>query len=186
MQTRFGALAHNRFFFDAHRVDMSLSRRLMMLCLPLLLWGCSGDAVTRMPDLPFTEISGKPGQLSQFKGQVVVLNFWATSCSTCVKEMPRLIETHNRFKAQGLETVAIAMSYDPPAYVMQFAESRKLPFRVAMDHDGSLAQAFGDIQLTPTTLIVDKRGQVVKRYIGEPDFSALEDLLARLLAQPAG
>lgn len=171
---------------------MSLSRRSMLLSLPVLaalpsfLLGCSGDAVTRMPDLPFTEIGGQARQLGQLQGKVVVLNFWATSCSTCVKEMPRLIETHNRFKAQGLETLAIAMSYDPPAYVMQFAESRKLPFLVAMDHDGSLARAFGDIQLTPTTLVVDKRGQVVKRYIGEPDFAALDDLLARLLAQPAG
>jgi peroxiredoxin len=166
--------------------DLSLSRRSMLLSLPVLLWGCSGDAVTRMPDLPFTEIDGQARQLGQLQGKVVLINFWATSCSTCVKEMPRLIETHNRFKGQGLETLAVAMSYDPPAYVMQFAESRKLPFRVAMDHDGSLAQAFGDIQLTPTTLVIDKRGQVVKRYIGEPDFAALDDLLARLLAQPTG
>ena len=171
---------------------MSLSRRSMLLSLPVLaglsgfILGCSGDAVTRMPDLPYTEINGQARQLGQLQGKVVVINFWATSCSTCVKEMPRLIETHNRFKAQGLETLAVAMSYDPPAYVMQFAESRKLPFRVAMDHDGSLAQAFGDVQLTPTTLVIDKRGQVVKRYIGEPDFAALDDLLARLLAQPAG
>lgn len=165
--------------------DPTLSRRSLLLSLPALLWGCSGNAVTQMPDLPFTEISGEPRQLSQLRGKVVLINFWATSCSTCVKEMPRLIETHNRFKDRGLETLAVAMSYDPPAYVMQFAESRKLPFRVAMDHDGSLAQAFGDIQLTPTTLVIDKRGQVVKRYIGEPDFAALDDLLARLLAQAA-
>jgi peroxiredoxin len=165
---------------------MSLNRRTMMLSLPALFLGCSGDAVTRMPDLPFTEINGQASHLSQLQGRVVVLNFWATSCSACVKEMPRLIETHKRFEAQGLETLAIAMSYDPPAYVVQFTESRKLPFRVVMDHDGSLARAFGDIQLTPTTLVVDRRGQVIKRYIGEPDFSALDDLLSRLLAKPAG
>lgn len=164
---------------------MSLTRRSMMLSLPAILWGCSGDAVTRMPDLPFTEINGQASHLGQLQGRVVILNFWATSCSTCVKEMPRLTETHNRFKGQGLETLAIAMSYDPPAYVMQFAESRKLPFRVVMDHDGSLARAFGDIELTPTTLVIDRRGQVVKRYIGEPDFAALDDLLSRLLASPA-
>ena len=164
---------------------MSLSRRSLLLTLPGLMWGCSGDAVTRMPDLPYTEIGGQARRLAQLQGQVVVINFWATSCSTCVKEMPRLVETHQRFKAKGLETLAVAMSYDPPAYVMQFAQSRQLPFQVVMDHDGSLARAFGDIQLTPTTLIVDRRGQVVKRYIGEPDFAALDDLLARLLAQPA-
>ena len=95
-----------------------------------------------------------------------------------------MVETHRRFGAQGLEFLAVAMSYDPPAYVAQFAQSRQLPFRVAMDHDGKLAQAFGDVQLTPTTFVVDRRGQIVKRYIGEPDFGALHELLAKLLAEP--
>jgi peroxiredoxin len=65
---------------------------------------------------------------------------------------------------------------------MQFAQSRALPFRVAMDHTGEIANAFGPVQLTPTTFVVDKKGQVVKRYIGEPDFKALHALIEQLLA----
>jgi protein-disulfide isomerase len=68
---------------------------------------------------------------------------------------------------------------------MQFVESRKLPFIVAMDHTGELAQAFGPVQLTPTTLVVNKKGEIVKQYIGAPDFKALQALLADLLAEPA-
>jgi hypothetical protein len=62
------------------------------------------------------------------------------------------------------------MSYDPPSYVVNFAETRKLPFKVAIDNTGSVAQAWGDVKLTPTTYLVNKQGEIVKRYVGEPDF----------------
>lgn len=157
----------------------------MILGLPLLLSACLSGGASDLPDLPFTQLDGSQHRTSDFKGKVTVLNFWATSCTTCVKEMPQIVATHQRFQAQGLETLAVAMSYDPPAYVMQFAQTRQLPFRVAIDHDGSLAKAFGDVQLTPTTLVINREGKVVKRYVGEPDFEALHVLLGQLLAQPA-
>lgn len=157
----------------------------MILGLPVLLSACLSGGDSDLPDLSFTQLDGSQHRTSDLKGKVTVLNFWATSCTTCVKEMPQIVATHKRFQAQGLETLAVAMSYDPPAYVMQFAESRQLPFRVAIDHDGSLAKAFGDVQLTPTTLVIGRDGKVVKRYVGEPDFEAMHTLLAKLLAQPA-
>lgn len=157
----------------------------MILGLPLLLSACLSGGASDLPDLPFTQLDGSQHRTRDFKGKVTVLNFWATSCTTCVKEMPQIVATHQRFQAQGLETLAVAMSYDPPAYVMQFAQTRQLPFRVAIDHDGSLAKAFGDVQLTPTTLVINREGKVVKRYVGEPDFEALHVLLGQLLAQPA-
>lgn len=96
-----------------------------------------------------------------------------------------MVATHQKFQGQGLELLAIAMEYDPPAYVMQFAQSRALPFRVAIDHSGELAKGFGDVQLTPTTFVVNKKGEIVKRYVGEPDFAALHRLLSQLLAESA-
>lgn len=163
---------------------MMMSRRLMILALPLLLSACLSGNKSDLPDLPFTQLDGSQHRTSVFKGKVTVLNFWATSCTTCVKEMPQIVATHQLFQAQGLETLAVAMSYDPPAYVKQFAQTRQLPFRVAIDHDGSLAKAFGDVQLTPTTLVINHEGQIVKRYVGEPDFKALHVLLGQLLAKP--
>ena len=77
------------------------------------------------------------------------------------------------------------MSYDPPAFVAKFAESRQLPFGVAIDNTGQIAQSFGRVQLTPTTLLINKRGEVVKRYVGEPDFAALHALVEKLLAESA-
>ncbi len=159
------------------------------LALPLglsaNLTGCFGDEKTSVPDLPFTQIDGSQHRLSELKGKVTMINFWATSCTTCVKEMPSLVATHQKFNGQGLETLAVAMQYDAPAYVMQFAQSRQLPFRVAMDHTGQIAEKFGPVQLTPTTFVVNKKGEIVKRYIGEPDFTALHALLTELLAQSA-
>ena len=75
------------------------------------------------------------------------------------------------------------MSYDPPAFVARFAETRGLPFGVAIDNTGSVAQAFGSVQMTPTTFLINKRGEIVKRFVGEPDFAALHDLIEKLLTE---
>jgi peroxiredoxin len=97
--------------------------------------------------------------------------------------MPELIATHNKFKEKGFETVAVAMSYDPPSYVVNFAQTRQLPFKVAIDNTGVLARDWGDIQLTPTTLLVNKHGEIVKRFVGTPNFAELHQLIEKLLAE---
>lgn len=112
-----------------------------------------------------------------------MVNFWATSCTTCVAEMPELVTTYNKFKDKGYETVAVAMRYDPPSYVVNFAQTRQLPFKVAIDNTGAVAREWGDIQLTPTTFLVNKRGEIVKRYVGTPNFVELHQLIEKLLTQ---
>ncbi|NDY92658.1 peroxiredoxin family protein [Ideonella livida] len=144
------------------------------------LGACSGADTA--PDVRFTRLDGGVTGLSALQGKVVLVNFWATSCTTCVGEMPHLVSTFQKFQAQGYETVAVAMSYDPPDFVANFVKSRQLPFTVALDHDGGVAKAFGDIRLTPTSLLIDKRGRIVKRYVGAPDFAALHQLIGELLA----
>ena len=111
------------------------------------------------------------------------MNFWATSCTTCVAEMPEVIATYNKYKDRGFETLAVAMSYDPPSYVVNFAQTRQLPFKVAIDNTGAAAKAWGDIQLTPTTFVLDKQGNIVKRYVGAPNFAELHQLIDKLLAE---
>ena len=128
-------------------------------------------------------LDGSKQSTTDFKGKVTLVNFWATSCVTCVAEMPELISTYNKYKPQGYDMVAVAMSYDPPAYVVNFSETRKLPFKVAIDNTGAVAKAWGDVQLTPTTYLVNKRGQIVKQYVGTPDFVALHKLIEKLLAE---
>ncbi len=135
------------------------------------------------PESTFVLLDGSRKTSADMKGKVTLVNFWATSCVTCVAEMPKIISTYDKYKARGYDTVAVAMSYDPPAYVVNFAQTRKLPFKVAIDNTGAVAKAWGDVQLTPTTYIVNKRGEIVKRFVGEPDFAELHKLIEKLLAE---
>lgn len=138
---------------------------------------------TAAPASTFVLLDGSKQTMDNLKGKVTLVNFWATSCVTCVAEMPKVIATYDKYKAQGYDTLAVAMSYDPPSYVVNFAETRKLPFKVAIDNTGAVAKAWGDVALTPTTYLVNKRGQIVKRYVGEPDFAELHKLIESLLAE---
>ncbi len=138
---------------------------------------------TLAPDSTFVLLDGSKKQTQDLRGQVALVNFWATSCVTCVAEMPEVIRTYEKYKDKGFSTVAVAMQYDPPSYVVNFATTRKLPFDVAIDNTGAVAKAWGDIQITPTTFLVNKRGEIVKRFVGTPDFAELHSLIDKLLAE---
>lgn len=146
------------------------------------LLGLSGCAAREAaPESSFLLLDGSRTSTADLRGKVTLVNFWATTCVTCVKEMPALVATHQKFAPRGYETVAVAMAYDPPAWVLNFAQTRQLPFKVALDNTGAIAQAWGDVKLTPTTYLVDKQGRIVKRYVGEPEMGALHQLIDELL-----
>ena len=135
------------------------------------------------PESTFVLLDGSSQTTADLRGKVTLVNFWATSCTTCVAEMPEIIATHQKFNSRGFDTIAVAKSYDPPSHVVNFAETRKLPFKVAIDNTGAVAKAWGDVRLTPTTYIVNKRGEIVKSYVGAPNFEELHRLIETLLAQ---
>lgn len=143
----------------------------------LLLFALQGCGKPTAPNVSFTDIEGHAISLASLKGKVVMVNFWATSCTTCVGEMPDMVKTYAQYHDKGLEFIAVAMSYDPPNYVLNFTQTRQLPFQVALDVDGKLAQAFGEVKLTPTTFVIDKQGIIIKKYVGAPEFSELHHLL---------
>ena len=137
----------------------------------------------KAPNVAYVLLDGSKSTLEQQRGKVMLVNFWATDCATCIKEMPAIAATHEKYKARGYDTLAVAMSYNAPAYVIKFAETRKLPFGVAIDNTGEIARRFGPVQLTPTSVLINRRGEIVKRYVGEPDFAALHLLVEKLLAE---
>ena len=147
----------------------------------MALSGCSG--AQSVPESTFVLLDGSKQTSADLQGKVTLVNFWATSCVTCVAEMPKIVSTYNKYRARGYDTLAVAMRYDPPSYVVNYAETRQLPFKVAIDNTGAVAKAWGDVQLTPTTFLVNKRGQIVKQYVGEPDFAALHQLIEKLLEE---
>jgi len=134
------------------------------------------------PAVSFRTLNGEQIALESLRGKVVMVNFWATSCSTCVQEMPEMVETYKKYSDRGLEFIAVAMSYDPPNYVLNYSESRQLPFKVALDTDGQAAKSFGDVKLTPTTFVIGKDGAILKRYVGIPEFASMHQLLEKALA----
>lgn len=166
---------------------MSVNRR-KALTAPLaaamgfsVLTGCSlRDSA---PDSSFLLLDGSYINMGALKGKVVLINFWATTCTTCVKEMPDIVKTYSKYQNRGFETVAVAMQNDPVDWVVNFTKTRQLPFKVALDNTGENAKQWGNIKITPTTFVVDKQGMIVKTYVGAPDFTALHALLENLLAR---
>ena len=146
-------------------------------------WVALGTGKSAAPASTFVLLDGSSHTTDDLRGKVTLVNFWATSCTTCVAEMPDLVATHQKYHDRGYDTLAVAMAYDPPSYVVNFVETRKLPFKVAIDNTGAVAKAWGDVQLTPTTYIVDKSGAIVKGYVGPPNFAELHRLIEKLLAE---
>ena len=137
------------------------------------------------PEVQFVTLSGDRVTTSGLRGRVVLVNFWATSCAICVAEMPMLAATHRRFAPRGFETVAVAMRHDHPNAVAEFASRSALPFRVALDLSGEAERGFGGIVGTPTTFLLDRRGRIVRRWLGRPDETELHALIERTLGEAA-
>jgi peroxiredoxin len=164
---------------------MKFAKPLLIAVAALAIVGALAYALIDKPGAPaatFTTLEGKSIALADLRGKVVLVNFWATSCPGCIKEMPGLVETYNQYKDRGFVIVAVAMSYDPPNYVANFAQTRQLPFPVALDVNGEHAHAFGDVQLTPTSFIIGKDGRILEQKLGELDFVKLKALLDRELS----
>lgn len=166
---------------------MSVNRRSVLIAPVAAAVGLSALAgcslSDRAPDSIFLLLDGSYVDIDTFKGKVSLINFWATTCTTCVKEMPEMVKTYTKYQSRGFEVVAIAMQYDPVNWVVNFTKSRQLPFNVALDNTGENAKKWGDVKITPTTFIVDKQRKIVKKYVGAPDFVALNALLETLLTE---
>jgi len=145
------------------------------------LWQFSGSAKAA-PQVSFTSLDGRQFTTQDLRGKVFLVKFWATSCVTCVAQMPDTADAYNSYADQGYEVIAVAMDYDPPDYVRNFAQSRQLPFTVVMDSSGEIAKAFDDVKLTPTAYLVDKQGRIIKRYLGNYDKVAFRKTVEQALA----
>jgi len=134
-----------------------------------------------IPNVELTTITGEKLNLESLRGRPVLITFWATSCTGCVKEMPHLIKLHNTFASQGLKIIGISMPYDRPDHVMKMAQQKKLPYTIAMDINKEATKAFGGVSLTPTTFLISPMGTIVWQKIGEFNTQALTSQIKVLL-----
>jgi thiol-disulfide isomerase/thioredoxin len=133
------------------------------------------------PPVTFTPLVGPPVSLPSLRGKVVLVSFWATSCTACLTEMPMMIDLHRTYAPRGLELVAVAMPYDAPWLVADYATRTRLPFRVTFDPHGDAVNAFGGVSGTPTAFLIDKRGRIVRKIEGAPDFTQLRKQIEELV-----
>lgn len=114
------------------------------------------------------------------KGQVVIVDFWATWCPPCRRKIPSLIELQESYKEDGLVIVGISADEDGPRVVREFAAELGMLYPLAMADD-AVIQAFGGIEGLPTSFIINREGQVTSRHVGYTDKSVFENTILDLL-----
>ncbi|MFW2440250.1 MAG: TlpA disulfide reductase family protein, partial [Arenicellales bacterium] len=87
----------------------------------------------QFPEVEFTLLDGNTLKSDELKGKAVLLNFWATTCAPCRKEIPDLADLYQEFSAKGLQMIGISMAHDKPDQVIAFKQSYKIPYTLAMD-----------------------------------------------------
>ncbi len=166
---------------------MALKEKLMMFAGALLvatlasLWLMPGGAQAQAPAINFTTLEGETTGFIKLRGKPLLVTFWATDCTTCIAEMPHLVELHHELAPQGFEIVAIAMEYDTIEQVRATQAEKKLPYLISHDSSGQLAKAFGDIRITPTSFLIAPAGQIVQQKLGEWDITHLRQQIIALL-----
>ena len=148
--------------------------------MSLWLWN-SPSGLKWAPEVTFTTLEGEKIGMGELRGRPVLITFWATTCPGCLKEMPHLVELYEELGNAGFELIGVAMSYDPPNRVLELTRERQLPYPIALDLDGALAAAFGNVMLTPTSFLIGPDGRIIKHRIGEMDITELRQQVESLL-----
>ena len=130
------------------------------------------------PAFTLTDLNGKPVSLADFRGKVVVLDFWATWCPPCKKEIPDFISLQQEYGSRGVQIVGIAL--DEPDKVAAFAKQNGMNYPVLLGTE-SISAKYGGIDGIPTTFVIDKKGKIVSRFEGFRPRSVFETEIKKLL-----
>jgi peroxiredoxin len=139
----------------------------------------AGTLNTIAPDFMRTDLSGRPLQLNQFKGRVVLLNFWATWCGPCITEIPVFSRWQRRYGDAGLQVIGVSMDDDETA-VKRFVAKHNISYPILMG-DAKLGESFGGVFGLPQSFLIDARGRIVLRSVGEPNMEALRSQIEGLI-----
>ena len=132
------------------------------------------------PGWELKDLDGKTVHSSDFKGKIVVLDFWATWCQPCRAEIPGFIELQKKYQGQGLAIVGISVDQAGLDTIKSFAKKLGINYPVVLT-DAKIDAAYGGIDGLPTTLIIDRSGRIVKRHLGFTEKSEIESEIKPLL-----
>lgn len=161
----------------------------MLLLLSLTLAGTqeaaaedSSAAVKNAPAFELRDTAGTNMSLSDFKGKIILLNFWATWCSACRAEMPGLNRLHTEFNSQGFVVLAVTIDKSEKL-VRKFIAEKAIKFSVLMDPEKEVSFDQYAVMALPVSFIIDRNGVIVEQFIGERDWESAEikDKIAKLL-----
>ncbi|HEY2081280.1 MAG TPA: redoxin domain-containing protein [Verrucomicrobiae bacterium] len=132
------------------------------------------------PEWQFKTLDGKTIRSSDFKGKVVILDFWATWCPPCREEIPGFIALRQEYAKKGLVVIGVSEDQDGPDVVKKFMKELGMNYTVVMADDKTV-KTFGEIEALPTTFIIDRNGQIVKQHVGGADKDDFEKEIKPLL-----
>ena len=132
------------------------------------------------PAWQLQDVDGKTVRSSDFKGKVVILDFWATWCGPCRMELPGFVELQKRYEKQGLAVIGVSVDQISPGEVKKFAQQSGLNYPVILA-DAKATQAFGGIEAIPTTFVIDREGRIVKQHLGFTEKEEFEKEIKSLL-----
>ena len=162
------------------RFSWTLARMLVVAVCVLGLASTGWGAGKAAPDFSLKDVlQGKEYSLSQFKGKVVVINFFTFFCGPCRDEMPDLNKINNELKGRGLVTLGIALSSDP-TQIRFLVKQLGLEYPVLTGND-KVSDAYGSIAVVPTTVIIDKQGNIAQRIEGTRKKEVFQKLIEPLL-----
>jgi cytochrome c biogenesis protein CcmG/thiol:disulfide interchange protein DsbE len=146
--------------------------------------GPAGAEGTAAPDFKLASIDGRSVSLSDFKGKVVVVNFWATWCPPCRAEIPDFVRMQSKYRKRGLAFVGLSLDAGGARDVRPFAEEHNVNYPMLVAND-EVAKQYGGIVGIPTSFVVDRDGRIVKRFVGYTDPKVWESTLEELLGRPS-
>lgn len=159
----------------------------------VILSSCSAESSTNAagktskerkaaPEFTLTDANGSSVKLSDYRGKVVLLNFWATWCGPCTLEIPWFIDFEQEFKSRGFEVVGISMDDDGWAAIKPYVAEHKMNYRVLLGND-SVSQLYGGVEALPTTFIIDRDGKIASVHVGLAGKDEYSNEIQSLLGQ---
>jgi len=167
------------------RTRLLLGSVISFLFVIVSLTACQGQmesstAGSLAPDFTLRDLNGESFSLAEAKGKVVILDFWATWCPPCRAELPHFQSLHREYEGKGLVVIGISLDSTGAASVKSFIEDNGISYPILMG-DRDVQASYGGIRSIPTTFVIDRKGHIVKKFVGYQSKEVFEDLVKKLL-----